>query len=63
MKKTEIKKIKGKNAVELNKDLAAAREDLRAMRFDLVAGKVKNVRAITEAKKQIARILTFLKNK
>ena len=40
--------------------LLAQREHLRNLRFDLAAGKVKNVRAIRELKKEIARILTVL---
>lgn len=61
MKKNDIKKLKERNAKDLEKDLADAREELRALKFDLAAGKVKNVRAINENKKKIARILTFLK--
>jgi ribosomal protein L29 len=35
---------------------------LRQLRFDLVSGKVKNVKEIRETKKDIARILTILRN-
>lgn len=60
MKKNDIKKLKERNAKDLERDLAEAREELRALKFDLAAGKVKNVRAINENKKKIARIMTFL---
>lgn len=35
-------------------------EALRQLRFDLEAGKIKNVRALRETKKDIARIETIL---
>jgi len=63
MKKNEIKKIRDKNEGELRKDLADSRDELRTMKFDLSSGKIKNVRSITETKKKIARILTFIKLK
>lgn len=50
-----------KNRDELEKELKDNRERLRQLRFDLVAGKVKNVREIRKIKKEIARILTLLK--
>ncbi|PIP25098.1 MAG: 50S ribosomal protein L29 [Candidatus Nealsonbacteria bacterium CG23_combo_of_CG06-09_8_20_14_all_36_12] len=46
---------------ELQKLLAENREKLRQLRFDLASGKVKNVREIRKIKKDIARILTLLK--
>jgi len=50
---------------ELQSLLAKKREELLQLRFDLSAGKVKNVKRIKETKKDIARILTILnlKNK
>ncbi|RLC38565.1 MAG: 50S ribosomal protein L29 [Candidatus Nealsonbacteria bacterium] len=48
---------------ELQRLLREKRERLRQLRFDLAGGKVKNVREIRETKKDIARILTFLKLK
>lgn len=61
MKRNEIKKLKDKTVAELSKELIEAREGLRAMKFELAQGKIKNVRAINETKKKIARILTFIK--
>lgn len=60
MKLREIKELKNKSAEELQKLLRESREELRVFRFDLAAGKVKNVSAIREVRKRIARILTFL---
>ena len=60
MKKNDIKKLKEKNVADLVKDVAEAREELRKLKFDLAAGKVKNVRLITETKKKISRMLTFI---
>ena len=48
---------------ELQRLLREKRERLRQLRFDLAGGKVKNVRETRETKKDIARILTFLKLK
>ena len=58
MKSTELRQ---KSKSELQKLLQDLQEKLRQLRFDLVSGKVKNVREIREIKKDIARILTLLK--
>ena len=58
MKATELKK---KSKKELNKLLLDSRERLRVLRFDLALGRVKNVKEIGRFKKDIARILTILK--
>lgn len=36
------------------------REKMRVFRFDMKAGKVKNVKTISKLRKEIARILTIL---
>jgi len=57
MKITELRqKPKG----ELHKILQDNREKLRLLRFDLVSGKIKNVREVRKVKKEIAQILTLL---
>ena len=56
----KISEIKQKPKNELQKLLQDDRENLRQLRFDLSAGKVKNVREIRKIKKDIARILTIL---
>jgi large subunit ribosomal protein L29 len=58
MSLTELRQ-KSKN--ELQKTLQGSQERLRQLRFDLAAGKIKNVREIRKIKKEIARILTLLK--
>jgi len=63
MKRTEVQKLKGKNAVELAADIEKTRKELEQMRFDMASGKVKNVQMIREAKKKVARMLTFIKQK
>jgi len=57
----KISELRLKSKGELQKLLQDNREKLRQLRFDLVAGKVKNVREIRKIKKDIARILTLLK--
>ena len=57
MKATELHQ---KSKSELQKLLQDSRERLRQLRFDLTAGKVKNVREIRKIKKDIAKILTNL---
>lgn len=60
MKTKELQSFKNKPAAELKKELGGYREKLRKLKFDLSAGKVKNIREIKETKKTIARILTFM---
>ncbi len=59
----KLKELKEKTESELKKILQDWREKLRQLRFDLSAGKVKNVREIRIIKKNIARILTILKER
>jgi len=58
MKTSELKR---KSKSELQKSLLELREKKRNLRFDLVSGKVKNIREIRETKKEIARILTIIR--
>lgn len=60
MKKKSFQEIKNKSAAELQKDLTGHQERLRILKFDLAAGKVKNIREIREVKKSIAQILTII---
>jgi len=62
MKKSEIQKLTKKTPADLHKDLASSREELRALRFELAAGKVKNITKVKSVKKTIARILTLMNN-
>jgi len=57
----KLPELRQKSKTELQKLLQDNRERLRQLRFDLAAGKVKNVREIRKIKKEIAQILTLLK--
>ena len=59
----KITELRIKNKKELVKLLIDNKERLRGLKFDLASGKVKNVRTIRQLKKDIARILTILKEK
>lgn len=59
----KTKEFHQKSKSELQRLLQDSREKLRQLKFDLSAGKVKNVREIRRIKKDIARILTLLQNK
>ena len=56
------KELKEKPIEDLNVIFKELREKLRNLSFDLVAGKVKNVRQIRLLKKDIARVLTMINN-
>jgi len=58
MKAEELRK---KSKLQLQKLLKEKRERLRQLRFDLVSKKLKNYREIRQIKKDIARILTVLR--
>ena len=60
MKKNEIKELKNKSTGELEHIVAESSERLRTLRFDLAAGKVKNVNELHQTRKKIARAKTFL---
>lgn len=55
-----VKELKSKTEKDLRKLLLIEREKLRSLKFDLAAGKVKNVKQARAIKKDIARILTIL---
>jgi large subunit ribosomal protein L29 len=56
----DLTELRQKSKNELKKTLQGSQERLRQLRFDLAAGKIKNVREIRKIKKEIARILTLL---
>jgi ribosomal protein L29 len=56
----KIDELRKKPKEELQKILKDDREKTRQLRFDLAAGKVKNVREIRRIKKEISQILTIL---
>ena len=59
----KIKELRNKDEKALRKMESVLREKLRGLRFDLQAGKVKNVKEVKEVKRTIARILTLIKEK
>lgn len=58
----KIAELRQKTKQDLESLLKESREKLRQLYFDLSAGKVKNVREIRKIKKEIAQILTLIKN-
>lgn len=62
-KSEQIKEMLRLDKNDLQKTLKEKQEDLRVFRFDLSAGKVKDVRAIRAVKKEIARLNTILNKK
>ncbi len=58
----KIKELRQKSKEELQNLLFEKKEGLRALKFDLSSGKVKNVREIRTIRKDIAKILTLLKS-
>ncbi len=57
----KINELRKKSESELQKLLVELRGKLRVLRFNLVAGKLKNVSQIRETKRDIARVLTLLR--
>ncbi len=60
MKKKDIQELKQRPAEELARLAEEGNEKLRALRFDLAAGKVKDISEIRETRKKVARIKTFI---
>ena len=57
----KIRELRQKSKEELMRMLWEKRNNILNLRFDISGGRVKNVKAMHEAKKDIARILTLLK--
>jgi len=60
MKQSAIQELKNKPREELSAMMQDMKKKLQELTFDLMGGKVKNVKSIRETKKTIARIQTFL---
>lgn len=60
MKKKDIQDLKNKPDAELARLVRDGNDELRVLRFDLAAGKVKDISKIREVRKSIARMQTFL---
>lgn len=59
----KVSELTIKSKKELEKLVSTLREKKRQLKFDLIAGKVKNIDDIKRTRKDIARILTILKTK
>lgn len=57
------KELREKTIEELNKVLNEERSKMSQIRFDIKARQVKNYRKIRSMKKDIARIITLIKEK
>ena len=57
------KELRDKTKEELAKMLQEKRENTRTLRFDIATKQVKNTRDIRKDKRDIARILTIIKEK
>lgn len=57
----KIEEIREKNENELKKNLVELRNKRAKLRFDISSKQTKNHREIRKAKKDVARILTVLK--
>ena len=57
----KLEELRKKDVSELNKQVLDLRKKLSDMRFKFAANKVKNIKEVGNVKKEIARILTILK--
>jgi ribosomal protein L29 len=63
MKKDKIKELRAKSLEELHSLYPSLKEKLELLRFDLKSGKTAVIKEIRELKKEIAVILTLIKEK
>ena len=59
----KVKELREKSQMDLKKLLKDKMEELRKFRFDVTGGKIKNVKQGFNLRKDIARILTLLREK
>ncbi len=59
----KIKELRLKTDAELRSDLEMLREKTRAMRFKILSQEAKNVKEVWAIKKDIAKILTLLRER
>lgn len=57
----KIKELKQKSDQELKETLIHLRDNFRELKFNLAGGKVKNIKEIHQTRRDIARVLTLLK--
>ena len=61
--KDELKALQQKTMVELDTDLKAKKSELLNLRFQLAIGQLENTAAISECKKDIARVKTIIRQR
>lgn len=59
----KIQDVRKKSEQDLKKLLAETRENVRHLRFKIASKELKNPQALRQAKKDIARMLTVLKER
>lgn len=59
----KIAEIRKKSDQDLQKTLAELREEVRGLRFKIGSKEVKNHQMLRHAKKNVARVLTILKER
>ncbi|MDO8470020.1 MAG: 50S ribosomal protein L29 [bacterium] len=60
MKLRDLKHERTKNVIELGAELVKSQVRLDGLRFDLVQGKVKNIREIRALRRMIAQLRTLM---
>ena len=63
MKNKEFKELLTKTSEELNTELKNRKSELFNLRFQLATGQLENTATITECKRDIARVLTVLRQR
>ena len=63
MKNKEVKELLTKTSEELNTELKNKKSELFNLRFQLATGQLENTATITECKRDIARVLTVLRQR
>ena len=61
--KDELNNMKQKTLAELETDLKAKKSELLNLRFQLAIGQLENTAAISECKKDIARVKTIMRQR
>ena len=61
--KDELNNLKQKTLAELETDLKAKKSELLNLRFQLAIGQLENTAAISECKKDIARVKTIMRQR
>ena len=61
--KENLNALKQKTMAELDTDLKAKKSELLNLRFQLAIGQLENTAAISECKKDIARVKTIIRQR